>query len=348
MASVLVALCVIPLVSLAHHSSSGRYDTEIIIEIEGTVTELRWRNPHVYLTVETSEQNGERVSWELESGAPNSLLRSGVSRDSIKVGDRIKAAGRAPLTTAKEIFVMNILVPGGEELLMLASAEPRWNEERTGDYSYWNQQEGDSSRPELGIFRVWSTTLSSRSVLSGARSLRPDGRPDLSDFPMTEAAQTALQQFNPATDNPTRNCTPKGMPTIMDQPYPVEFEQNANDILMRIEEYDVLRTIHMDREAAPVGESASPLGNSIGRWDGATLLVTTTHLDWPFVHQLGIPQSRESVLVERFSPTEDGSRLDYELTITDPVNFTEPVTAEKYWLYIPGEEIRPYDCTLRV
>ena len=68
----------------------------------------------------------------------------------------------------------------------------------------------------------------------------------VADLPMTEAARTALQQFNP-----TLNCVPKGMPTIMDQPFPIAFEDREAQILLRIEEYDIVRTIHMDREAAP-------------------------------------------------------------------------------------------------
>jgi hypothetical protein len=40
----------------------------------------------------------------------------------------------------------------------------------------------------------------------------------------------------------------------------------------------------------------------------------------------------------------DGSRLDYELIVDDPVNFTEPVKLEKYWLYIPGRVMQPCKC----
>ena len=86
-------------------------------------------------------------------------------------------------------------------------------------------------------------------------------------------------------------------------------------------------------------------GYSVGRWEGDTLVVTTTLLNSPWFSQSGIPQSTQATLSERFTPTADGSRLNYELTTTDPLSFTEPVTTRRQWLYLPDQEIRPYDCT---
>ena len=48
-----------------HHSSVGIYDEENLVEIEGVVTSLRWRNPHPTFTVEVEDENGESVEWEL-------------------------------------------------------------------------------------------------------------------------------------------------------------------------------------------------------------------------------------------------------------------------------------------
>jgi hypothetical protein len=95
------------------------------------------------------------------------------------------------------------------------------------------------------------------------------------------------------------------------------------------------------------GAAASPLGYSVGRLEEDSLVVTTTHLNWPFFHQLGVPQTENSVLVERLRASADGGRLDYELTVSDPAVFTEPVTGQRHWFYRPGEEIQPYDCTVR-
>ena len=54
--------------------------------------------------------------------------------------------------------------------------------------------------------------------------------------------------------------------------------------------------------------------------------------------------SDDAVMVERFTLRPDSSRLDYAITITDPANFTEPVTLEKYWLYFEGASVGSYEC----
>jgi hypothetical protein len=239
-----------------------------------------------------------------------------------------------------EAFATNVLLPSGEELVMQTGARPHFKEEFVGDFSYRFRTEGDRSKPELGLFRVWTFTgtdgfLFPESINRGY---------DLNQYPMTAAARAKLASFNPATDNPTNNCTPKGMPLIMEQPLPMGIEQLGDDILIRIEEYDLTRTIHMNQAAAPAGTMATPLGYSTGRFDGETLVVTTTHISWPHFNQAGIPQSEQSVITERFTSTEDGSVLSYQMTVNDPVNFTRPVELSKKMLYIPSETILPFEC----
>jgi hypothetical protein len=50
------------------------------------------------------------------------------------------------------------------------------------------------------------------------------------------------------------------------------------------------------------------------------------------------------VIVERFTPVESGSRLQYEITITDPAVFTTPVVMRKSWVYLPDVRVEPYEC----
>ena len=59
--------------------------------------------------------------------------------------------------------------------------------------------------------------------------------------------------------------------------------------------------------------------------------------------QIGIPQSDTAELVERFTVV-DGARLRYEITFTDPATCTEPLTLTKHFVWVPGLEIRLYEC----
>jgi len=69
-------------------------------------------------------------------------------------------------------------------------------------------------------------------------------------------------------------------------------------------------------------------------------------VNFKWFDQAGIPQSEQSTLVERFTPTADGSRLDYTVSVTDSVNFTKPVTLNRYWLDLK-ETLVPYNCEER-
>ena len=161
-----------------------------------------------------------------------------------------------------------------------------------------------------------------------------------SDYPLIESARIAQTQWVPVQGS---ECAPKGMPTIMEQPYPIQFVQEGDDVVLRLEEYDTVRVIHMgEAEAAP---PRSLLGYSHGRWEDTTLAVSTTAIDWDYFDKEGIPQGDNMTVSERFTPSDDGSRMEYTMTVTDPEVFTEPVTLERHWVWRPGEEVKPYDCT---
>jgi len=334
---VLLAL-VAPASAVAHHSPAGRFDSASVMEAEGVVTAVHWRSPHVELTLDTVDDDGLRVTWHLEGAAPATLARAGLRADTIKVGDRVRVAGWPPVTQKKEMFLQNILLPTGTELLLWVSAKPRWSKEQANDFAFWRQTEGDSSRPELGLFRVWSSSI----ALKGLFGLKAN---EADNYPLTQAARDAVERFKRGGTNlATRGCVPKGMPVMMEQPYPLEFVREGKDIAIHMEEYDAVRRIHMDRTAPPTDVKPSPVGYSVGHWEGDTLVVTTTRIDWPWFNQSGIPQSVDAVLTERFTPAADGSRLTYELKAVDPANFTEPVMRGKQWLYLPNLKVEPYNC----
>ena len=267
------------------------------------------------------------------------MERSGVQRAYLKVGDKVRVAGWPPITSAREIHATNLLTAAGRELILFRGATPKFGNLPTGNYDYARKREGDRSRPALGLFRIWSFTSVSTFLLPEDINTAFN----LNTYPMTEAARQSVAKFNRVKDNPTLNCKAKGMPMIMENPYPFAISKKGNDIQIQIEEYDLLRTIHLNQNAAPSGTRPSPLGYSVGRMEGTTLVVTTTNISYPWFDQAGVPQSGQSVMVERFTPTADGSRLDYAVTVTDPVNFTKPVAINRYWLDL-GETVVPYNC----
>jgi len=78
--------------ALAHHAFQAEFDGNAPVMLQGTVTKVEWINPHawVHMTVTT---DGKPQEWMVEGGTPNTLLRSGVTRDSLKVGTQIIVRG---------------------------------------------------------------------------------------------------------------------------------------------------------------------------------------------------------------------------------------------------------------
>jgi hypothetical protein len=325
----------------AHHSFFGRFDTQRLVELEGEVTDVLWRNPHAYFSV-----RADGAVWEIETSSLTVLKRMGIAEGTIRVGDRIRIAANPPAGAKKEMYARHVLLPDGRELLLNVGLEPRWSgsERAVGDESLLMARDGDASRPDLGLFRVWSHTRTIPRLFPEVT----DAAVDINAYPLTAAARAQLARFDRSTDNPTANCVPKGMPTIMEAPYPIEFVRQGNgDILLKLEEYDLTRYIYMSPGVTRELAAPGPLGDSVGRWDGATLVVRTTRISWPFFSQLGIRQSPDVEIVERFTPTADGSRLDYEMTVTDAATFTRPVVLRQYWLWLPSVTLLPYECTVR-
>ncbi len=330
-----------PLVSVAHHNVAGRYDADSVIEVEGVVTETIWRNPHVQITMRATDDSGNEQIWDMATTALSNMRRWQIEPGFIEVGETVRVAGH-PARRGTGMYISNVLTASGEEVLLDPNTEPLWSDRTIEMAASRRAAEGDATAPELGIFRVWSHP-------QGFGMLIPqDVNPNydiFENYPLTASARAAVAAFDRERDNPIAFCQPKGMPTIMEAPYPHRFVQDGENILWHQEEYDTIRTIRMAPDATAEGKPADRLGYSIGRWeDERTLVVTTVNATWRRFDTMGTPLSSDAEMVERFVVAPDGSRLDYSITITDPATFTEPVTLEKFWLYFEDAEVGQYQC----
>jgi hypothetical protein len=339
--SLIIACLCLPAPAVAHHSAAAWFDGSRTIEIEGVLTDIRWQNPHVEMTIRADTDAGDGQTWLLETYSVSGIGRWGVSREQFSIGDRIRAAGNPARRGERRVWLMNLLLPSGEELLF-GRHDPRWSGRAVRAGESLAAEEGDGSRPELGIFRVWSTGRGSPFLLPQAL----DANFDFSRYPLTDSARAARAAFDIFEDDPAADCMPKGMPAIMEQPYPMEFVERDGIIELHIEEYDLTRKIFTTARATARERAPSPLGYSVGRWDGEDLVVTTTRLNWGRFDTVGTPLSHDAVIVERFAPSADGARLDYTMTVADAATFTEPVVLEKFWIWRPEIVVQPFECTV--
>jgi hypothetical protein len=78
---------------LAHHSFAADYDASKPITLRGKVTKFEWMNPHARLFLAVKDHSAEITVWEFELGSPNTLMKSGWTRNSLKIGDEVIVKG---------------------------------------------------------------------------------------------------------------------------------------------------------------------------------------------------------------------------------------------------------------
>ena len=90
--SLIASLGVISLPVAAHHGAA-EYDNTRSVSIQGTVTEVKYVNPHVLILFTVKDDKGQAVEWTAESQSPNLLSRRGWSRSTLKPGDQVTITG---------------------------------------------------------------------------------------------------------------------------------------------------------------------------------------------------------------------------------------------------------------
>jgi hypothetical protein len=78
---------------LAHHSFAAQFDADKPVTLEGTVTKVEWRNPHIWVYLDVRGEDGTVTAWECEGGAPNALTRQGWTSQTLKLGSTLVIEG---------------------------------------------------------------------------------------------------------------------------------------------------------------------------------------------------------------------------------------------------------------
>ena len=276
--------------------------------------------------------------WTIESGALAVLRSRGLDREFVQAGDNVRILGDNSLRSRPEMFARNMLLANGKEVMLTAGSAPYFSLENSAGMleAEFDQAVIDAAIQNAdGVFRVWTTDIESRAI--------PRARLFNELPPLTPDAQAKRSEYD-ASDESLLGCTEWSMPRIMTNPLPMEFVRDGSRIVLRLEENDGVRVIHMDSDLSVAPDELTTFGYSVGRWDGSTLVVDTIGVRPERLDNLGTPFSAEMVLQEHFTPTDDGMRLDYRLRIEDPNTFTEVIETGRNWEWRPEIQVRPYEC----
>jgi hypothetical protein len=145
-------------------------------------------------------------------------------------------------------------------------------------------------------------------------------------------------------DDPMARCLMSGVPRITVRPLPFQIIQTKDLVAILYEVHHAFRVIPTDGRPHPEDIEPSYMGDSVGRWEGDTLVVDVTGFnEKTWLAGVGTVHSEQLHVVERYRRDTPDS-IVYDVTIEDPVVFTKPWRQQEILHLRPGERIREYEC----
>ncbi len=100
--------------AFAHHSFAAEFDGTKHVTLKGKVTDFEWVNPHSWVHIDVTDDQGNTVNWACETAPPNMLYRSGWRKDSLKVGDEVVIEGFQAKDGSHTMTAQSVQTPDGK------------------------------------------------------------------------------------------------------------------------------------------------------------------------------------------------------------------------------------------
>jgi Family of unknown function (DUF6152) len=347
-------LAALPLAAQSPFAAS--YDVARHVTLHGAVTRIDWVNPQAFFFVDVRKGNGSMTNWAVEFGNPLELERNGWSRTSLHIGDVVTVEGIPAVGGHKVAFAKSVVLTAGNRKIFTTPAKlravasgreaaPRWpdGQIRLG--------------PPPGKEGYWATTTSALVEAGGAPiSMDADGLlAHISDAARVAPFQPwakALYEYRQRTrlkDDPLARCIPPGGPRQFQTANGFQFveQRELGRILVLLGGGDRnWHVIYTDgrKQGEPDEVVRSYYGNSVGHWEGDTLVVDSIGFNEHFwFAKGGLPHTEGLHLIERFTRS-DLNTLKYEVTVDDPRTYTRPWKGGWTMEWVPDRELQEYFC----
>lgn len=315
--------------ALAHHSWTASY-TDDYITVEGTVDRYLFRNPHVVVYLNVTDDSGETTRWMSEGAAATGLRLAGWDDDTLSEGEYIRIRGREGRNGRSMVSLGSVSRidsrTGAAIDINLERAVVAANDPNHPDFSY----------PELRP----DGTINMSGIWTQGGEFDPEPSFLLVDDPvLTPAGQAIRDSFSATNDPQYIFCEAPG---IIRQtgttPHPVRVTQYEDRVVFNYEEYAGERVIYLDgREYDSFDESQRyKMGRYKGYYEGESFVIETDLLTSELGTIFGSVHSDQATIVETYTRHFDekwGPYLHLSQIVTDPVNFAEPweVFWDKYY-----------------
>ena len=299
--------------ALAHHSAAA-FDMTKEVVIEGTVADLEWQNPHIYLTIQTTGADGQPLLQRVEVGPLSAVQTYGLKRELVAPGSHV-AVRASPNRRGPGQVVRGLDVTTGDGSV----------------YALTDRGRNDSAPPVVvqadGLAGSWAGQPSALKAIAAAVPSWPytaEGR----------AARAAAQKATPFLGL----CEAFPPPALTVLPELRTIEVGEKTVVMRFdaEGVDVQRTIYLDQSEHPANIAPTVQGHSIGRFQGGVLVIDTVAFSrHPNGVTMGVPSGPKKHMLEQLALTDDRLHLRYEFTLEDPDYLAEPVSFSMQWDHRP-------------
>ena len=109
---------------LAHHSFAAEFDDSKPIKVTGTITDVEWKNPHIWFYLDVKNPDGSVTKWGFSGGAPGQLMRRGITKAQLKLGATVVVEGFRAKDGSNNASGGRVTFPDGTNVLT-AGAQDR-------------------------------------------------------------------------------------------------------------------------------------------------------------------------------------------------------------------------------
>ena len=121
---VLAATVIAGLPLAAHHGRGATFDMKKQLTLKGTVSQVKWQNPHVLISIDVADEAGNAVTWTFENSNVHTLATQGYNRNTLKIGQSVTAVLNPAANGAPLGIIVKVILADGREIMSRERGNP--------------------------------------------------------------------------------------------------------------------------------------------------------------------------------------------------------------------------------
>lgn len=108
----------------AHHGRGATFDMKKQLTLKGTVSQVKWQNPHVLISIDVKDEGGNVVTWTFENSNTHTLATQGYNRNTLKIGQAVTAVLNPAANGAPLGIIVKVILEDGREIMSRERGNP--------------------------------------------------------------------------------------------------------------------------------------------------------------------------------------------------------------------------------